>query len=162
LHTTPHAARLVKLPPEEQYAALELFRGDMLRHNLIAHLPEKANEQALHFDGLDWSGYVPFRLPDIVISRNRLPGKAAVLVNPANGDPELALPLDELELQLFNAIDNRRTIADILHLVVAERGKKADALLGRVRLVFEQLWWYDLIGGFISPSKYGAAEGANL
>ncbi len=161
LHTTPHVHRLAKLPPEEQYAALELFRGDMLRHNLVAHLPGKANEQALDFDGLDWPGYVPFRLPDIVISTNRLPGKAAVLVNPANGDPELALPLDELELQLFNAIDSRRTIADILHLVAAERGKMKDALHSRVRLVFEQLWWYDLIGGFISPSKCGVAEGAN-
>jgi SAM-dependent methyltransferase len=161
LHTTPHASRLAKLPPEEQYAALELFRGDMLRHNLVAHRPEKANEQALHFDGIDWSGYVPLRLPDIIISRNRLAGKAAVLVNPANSDPELALPVDELELQLFNAIDSRRAVADIIDLVAAERGKKADAIGARARLLFEQLWWYDLVGSFFSPSKCGSEERAN-
>jgi hypothetical protein len=122
---------------------------------------EKANEQALHFDGIDWSCYVPLRLPDIIISRNRLPEKAAVLVNPANGDPGLALPLDELELQLFNAIDSHRTIADILHRVAAESGKKKDAIGARARLLFEQLWWYDLVCGFILPFGRGPAEGAN-
>ena len=98
----------------------------------------------------------------IVITKNRLPGKAAVLINPANSDPELALPVDELELQIFNAIDSRRTIADIIQLVSAERGKKPDAIQGRARLLFEQLWWYDLVGGFILPFKCGPAEGANL
>jgi SAM-dependent methyltransferase len=161
LHTTPHASRLAKLTPEEQYAALELFRGDMLRHNLIAHLPEQAEEQALNFNGVDWQAYIPIRLPDILVSKNRLPGKAALLINPAHEDPELALPVDELELQIFNAIDSRRTIADIINLVAAERGKKADVLHGRACLVFEQLWWYDLVGGFISPSKCVATEGAN-
>jgi hypothetical protein len=83
------------------------------------------------------------------------------LVNPANDDPELALPVDEIELQLFNAIDSRRTIADILHLVAAESDKKKDAIGARASLLFEQLWWYDLVGGFISPSRCGPAEGAD-
>jgi hypothetical protein len=121
---------------------------------------EKANEQALHFDGIDWSCYVPLRLPDIIISRNRLPEKAAVLVNPANGDPGLALPLDELELQLFNAIDSHRAIADIIDLVAAERGKKPDAIHGRARMLFEQFWWYDLVGGFILPFECEPVQGA--
>ncbi len=83
------------------------------------------------------------------------------MANPANGDPELALPVDELELQLFNTIDSRRTIAGIIQLVAAERGKKPDAIHSRARLLFEQLWWYDLVGGFILPSKCGPTEGAN-
>ncbi len=133
----------------------------MLRHNLVAHHPEQAESQALDFSGGDWSSAIPLRLPDIAISKNRLPGKAAVLANPSNSDPELALPVDEQELWIFNAIDSRRTIADIIQLVSAERGKKPDAIQGRARLLFEQLWWYDLVGGFISPSKCGATEGAN-
>ena len=162
LHTTPHASRLAKLPSEEQYAALELFRGDMLRHNLVAHLPEQAEEQALSFSGDDWLNTIPLRLPDIVISRNRLPGKAAVLANPSNSDPELTLPVDELELQIFKAIDSRRTIAQIVDLVAAERSRKADAVQGRARLFFEQMWWYDLVGGFCLPFERESAEGANL
>ena len=162
LHTTPHASRLAKLPSEEQYAALELFRGDMLCHNLVAHLPEQAEGQALSFNDTGWLDYVPLRLPDIVITTDRLLGKAAVLANPSNSNPELTLPVDELELQIFESIDSRRTIAQIIDLVAAERRRKADAIHGRARLFFEQMWWYDLVGGFISPSKCGAAEGANL
>ena len=162
LHTTPHAPRLAKLPPAEQYAALELFRGDMVHHNLIACHADQAELQALDFSGGDWSSAIPLRLPEIVITKNRLPGKAAVLINPANSDPELALPVDELELQIFNAIDSRCTIAGITQLVSAECGKKPDAIRGRARLLFEQLWWYDLVGGFSLPFKCGPAEGANL
>ena len=37
LAATPHADRLAALPVREQYAALELFRGTMQRHSLIAY-----------------------------------------------------------------------------------------------------------------------------
>ena len=37
LAATPHASRLAMLPLPEQYAAVELFRGTMVRHNLIAY-----------------------------------------------------------------------------------------------------------------------------
>jgi SAM-dependent methyltransferase len=161
LHTTPHASRLAKLPPEEQYAALELFRGDMLRHNLIACYANQAESQALNFNEANWLGTVPLRLPDILVSKNRLPGKAAVLINPANEDPELALPVDELELQIFNAINSRRSIAEIISLVAAEQGQKPESIHNRSRLLFEQLWWYDLVGGFISLPRCGTTEGAN-
>jgi hypothetical protein len=161
LHTTPHAARLAKIAPEEQYAALELFRGDMLRHHLIACHADQAESQALNFGEGNWLGTVPLRLPEILVSKNRLPGKVAVLINPANVDLELALPMDELELQVFNAIDSRRTVAEIIQLAAAQLGKKPDAIQGKARLLFEQLWWYDLVGGFISPTKCGATEGAN-
>jgi SAM-dependent methyltransferase len=36
LAATPHAGRVAALPLKEQYAALELFRGTMLRHSLVA------------------------------------------------------------------------------------------------------------------------------
>jgi SAM-dependent methyltransferase len=161
LHTTPHAARLGRLPLEEQYAALELFRGDMLRHHLVAHLPGQEEEHTLSFNGASWLAYIPLRLPDILISKSDLPWKAAGLTNPANGDPELALSVDKLELLLFNTIDSRRTIADIIQLVAAEQGTKPDAIYSRARLFFEQLWWYDLVTGFILLSKCKPAENAS-
>ena len=70
--------------------------------------------------------------------------------------------MDELELQIFKAIDSRRTIAQIVDLVAAERSRKADAVQGRARLFFEQMWWYDLVGGFCLPFERESAEGANL
>jgi SAM-dependent methyltransferase len=160
LHTTPHARRLARLSPEKQYAALELFRGDMLCHNLVAHLPEQAQEQVVSFNSRDWQTYIPLHLPDILVSKNRLPGKAAVLLNPANENRELALPVDELELKIFNAINSRRTIAEIISLVAAEQGQKPDAIHNRSRLLFEQLWWYDLVGGFILPFEPGPEKEA--
>ena len=45
LARTPHAARLAMLPPREQYAAVELFRGTMLRHNLIVYRDDHAGHQ---------------------------------------------------------------------------------------------------------------------
>jgi SAM-dependent methyltransferase len=161
LHTTPHAVRLARLTPEEQYAALELFRGDMLHHNLVAYLPEQAREQAVCFDGTEWQDYIPIRLRDVIVSNDCLPGKAAVLVNPANSDQQLAFPVDELELQIFSAVDSRRTIADIIGLVAVKQNRNAGAVHARARLLFEQLWWYDLVGGFHLLSKCGPAEGAN-
>jgi hypothetical protein len=159
LHTTPHARRLAKLTTEEQYDALELFRGDLLRHDLVAHLPDRAQEQVVSFSGRDWQAYIPFRLPDIHVSKKRLPGKADILLNPANEDPELALPVDELELKIFNAIDSRRPIAEIISLVASEQGQKSEAIHNRSRLLFEQLWWYDLVGGFILPFESGPEKG---
>ncbi|MGE5376660.1 MAG: class I SAM-dependent methyltransferase [Bacteroidota bacterium] len=161
LHTTPHAARLRRLPLEEQYAVLELFRGDMLHHNLIAYIPGLEEERSLSFNGAGWLAYIPLSLPDILISKSDLPWKAAGLINPANGHPELALSVDELELQLFNAIDSRRSISGIIQLVAEERGTKPDAIYSRAQLFFEQLWWYDLVGGFILSAKCEPAEGTS-
>ncbi len=38
---TPHFSRLVDLPAEEQYAAIELFRGTMVRHAFVAYRSDR-------------------------------------------------------------------------------------------------------------------------
>ena len=92
---TPHAARLAKLPPQEQYAAVELFRGNMLRHSLIAYRDDQPGGKLPHFDGDDWLGYVPMRLPDTICVQERLPpGAAAVLINQTHTDTDLFLPVE--------------------------------------------------------------------
>ena len=48
----PHAARLVRLAPPLQYAAVELLRGTMTKHNLIAYRDDRpAMSQPIGFDG---------------------------------------------------------------------------------------------------------------
>ncbi len=51
----PHAARLVRLAPPLQYAAVELLRGTMTRHNLIAYRNDRpAMSQPIGFGGTAW------------------------------------------------------------------------------------------------------------
>ena len=74
LARTPHAARLANLPPREQYAAVELFRGTLLRHSLIVYRDDRPGDDRLpRFDADDWLAYTPLRLPETVAVRNGCP-----------------------------------------------------------------------------------------
>ena len=134
--SAPHAARLAALPARDQYAALELFRGTMVRHALVAYRKDQPNPAAVvTFDGDAWPGYTPVRLPDTLALRERLPpGAAAVLVNRSHTYNDLYLPIDAQRLRLYEAIDGRRSIAEICR----ERGDRAVA-----RAFFQQLWRWD-------------------
>ena len=51
----PQAARIARLPPAEQYAAVELFRGTMVRHSVIAYRDDGAGRRApIGFAGDAW------------------------------------------------------------------------------------------------------------
>ncbi len=142
---TPHAARLIKLPPREQFAAVELLRGNMLRHNLIVYRQDRPGSN--HQPWLDehfMSDYVPIRFPDTISLHNRLPaGAAAVLINQAHVDPDLILPVDNSELQLVKAIDGEHSIAEILNQVNQTCGKSHHYT--QARDLFERLFWYDQV-----------------
>jgi SAM-dependent methyltransferase len=128
----PHAQRLTALSPVEQYSAVELFRGTMVRHSVVAHRRDGAVTPVSFADDacLD---YVPIRVPDTICVRDRLPpGAAAVLINPAHTYSDLVLPIDALELLMFEAIDGTRCIGDI---VDDEKGRQ----------FFERLWRHDQI-----------------
>jgi SAM-dependent methyltransferase len=137
---TPHAARLLSLPPPLQYAAVELLRGTMTKHNFIAYRDDRLGEsQPITFDGDVWRGYVPLRLPWTLCIRDRVPpGSAAVLINRAHTYPDLALPIDETQQRVFAAIDGNRSIDEILR-------DTAGAGHERARRFIEQLWQYDQI-----------------
>ena len=114
LASTPHAARLAKLPLREQYAALELFRGAMLRHNLILYRHDHPDDLP-DFENPGWLAYVPIRLPDTVSVQKRLPpGAAAVLINQAHTDTDLFLPVNAIEKRFIDAMDGVLTIGQIL------------------------------------------------
>jgi SAM-dependent methyltransferase len=138
---TPHAARLLSLPPRLQHAAVELLRGTMSKHSLIAYRDDRVGEsQPISFDGDAWRGYVPLRLPWTLCIRERVPsGSAAVLINRAHTCPDLALPIDAAQERLFAAIDGNRSVGQILRMAAPVRG---EAHAGRF---FEQLWQYDQI-----------------
>lgn len=136
--STPHSARLTQLTPDEQFAAMELFRGTMARHSLIAYRNDSAaDDNAVTFDGDSWLDYVPIRLPNTVVVNERLPpGAAAVLINRSHTYTDLYLPVDAESFRLFGALDGTRSIARVCE-------SNDDKILART--LFERLWRWDQI-----------------
>ena len=139
LARTPHGAQLALLSPSEQYAAVELFRGTMIRHNVVAYRSDKpGGSRTIHFDGQRWLNYVPIRLPRTLCIDERAPaGKAAVLINQSHTYRDIVLPIDADEKRLIDAINGQISISEITKKV--SMGKK------RLRAFIERLWQYDQI-----------------
>ena len=91
----PQATRMSRLSLAEQYAAIELFRGTMVRHSLIAYRNDSAdNLQQISFAGDAWLEYVPIRVSDTICIQERLPpGAVAVLINQTHSYKDLFLPI---------------------------------------------------------------------
>jgi hypothetical protein len=62
-----------------------------------------------------------------------------VLLNRSHPNPDLTLAIDTREKRLFDAIDGRRCIAEIVEHV------RLDDAWPRARTFFEKLWWYDQV-----------------
>jgi SAM-dependent methyltransferase len=142
---TPHSARLAALPPREQYAAVELFRGTMVRHSLIAYRDDRPGDrQPLRFDDDRWHDYVPICLPETISVQKRLPpGAIAVLINQAHTDPDLYLAITAQEKRWHEAINGERTIDDIMHSTTTSDSRQRHR--ERAKAFFERLWWYDQV-----------------
>jgi SAM-dependent methyltransferase len=144
--STPHASRLAKLPEMAQYAALELFRGSMLRHSAILYRNDRPGGRRLpRFDGEDWLDYTPLRLSETISVRQKLPaGATAALINRSHTDPDLVLFVDATELRLVEAIDGQRTIASIIEHVTTSK-PAVHIEREQARSLFQRLWWYDQV-----------------
>ena len=140
LADSPHAARLAQIPVEEQYAAVELFRGTLTRHSVICYCDDSPDQaQPINFENYEWLSYIPHRLPrTISVEENLPPGAAAVLINQSHTYPDIYLPVNHEEKQLVEAIDGRRSITKIMECVPLRQ-------LDHVRSFFQKLWWYDQI-----------------
>jgi SAM-dependent methyltransferase len=140
----PQAARMKQLSREEQFAAIELFRGTMVRHSLVAYRNDSASaSQQLSFDGKTWLGYVPIRMPDTICVQDRLPARAtAVLINQTHTYRDLFLPIDSAEKQLFDAIDGNRSIGEIVEKTLPSSRRTN---LEVPRIFFERLSWHDQV-----------------
>jgi SAM-dependent methyltransferase len=133
----PDALRATTLPLVDQYAAAELFRGNMMRHSAIACRDDDAGVARISFDDDGWLGYIPIREPDTVIVRERLPpGAAAILINRAHSHTDIFLPVNSREKRLLEAIDGKRTIRELL---ASETERSA------ARSLFQRLWWHDQV-----------------
>ena len=134
----PHAARLGQLPLPEQHAAVELFRGTMLRHSAIVVRADGAGApRQPTFSNDGWQTFVPIRMPDTICVEENLPrGTAAVLINRNHTYRDIYMPIDAQEKRLVDAIDGTRTIADIA---------RTDEQLDVARLLFERLHWHDQV-----------------
>jgi SAM-dependent methyltransferase len=138
LASSPHQSRLLGLTAEAQYAAIELFRGTMVRHSAVAYRKDRPTQGAsVDFDGESWLGYTPIRLPDTLAVRERLPkGAVAVLINRNHTFTDLYLPIDARQERLLASVDGERTIEEICR----ERGDRNLA-----RDFFQQLWRWDQV-----------------
>lgn len=131
LSMVPHGARIEALPVEEQYAAVELFRGTITRHSFIAHRSDGIAASRVSFAGDEWQRYVPIRPDTVIAVEERLPdGAAAALLNRAHECSDLVLFVDENERRVFDAIDGVSSLGDI-----------ADA----EPEFFRRLWEHDLV-----------------
>jgi len=141
----PQAARIAQLPLEEQYAAVELFRGTMVNHSMILYRNDNPNgTQPVSFAGDAWLDYVPIRMSDTICVQERLPkGAAAVLINQNHTYRDLIMPIDSTEKRLFDAIDGNNSIRGIVRSTLASSQKESQ--LDIARIFFERLWWYDQV-----------------
>jgi SAM-dependent methyltransferase len=141
----PQAARIARLRLPDQYAAIELFRGTMIRHSVIAYGDERTTlAQQVDFSKDAWLDYVPIRMSDTICVQDRLPaGAAGVLINQTHTYKDLFLPIGSTEKQMFDAIDGVRRIGDIVEKVrpSANRHTQFDV----AHNLFQQLWWQDQI-----------------
>lgn len=139
----PHAGRLARLPPAEQYAAVELFRGSMTRHSVVVNRDDDPPEQWLYDpDDLALIDAVPIRLSQALTLKERLPeGAAAVLLNRSHTYSDLVVPIDSIEKRLVDSIDGRRSVSEI----AAGADLGLDDQRGRVAGFFRHLFRCDQI-----------------
>ena len=136
--TTPHASRLAALPEREQYIAMELWRGLMANHSFVVYRNDKNDQPKIHFNDERYLRYVPVRLPYTMCIQERLPpGIAAGLVNQTHLFDDLFILINAQEKQIFDAIDGRRSIAEIV--------EKVEGSSPVARDFFEKLWRYDQV-----------------
>jgi 2-polyprenyl-3-methyl-5-hydroxy-6-metoxy-1,4-benzoquinol methylase len=147
----PQADRLSRLSLAEQYAAIELFRGTMLRHSLVAYGDDGPSDSQISFAGVGWLEYVPIRMSETICVQERLPaGAAAVLINQSHTYRDLFLPIGPIEKQLFDAIDGNRSIREIAEETSSHTKQSVD--LEMTRTFFERLWWHDQVVFDASPT----------
>jgi SAM-dependent methyltransferase len=141
----PQAFRLKDLSVAEQYAAVELFRGTMVRHSAVVYRNDSpGGPQPVSFAGDAWLGYVPLRMPDTICVQERLPpGAAGVLINQTHAYRDLIIPIDSTEKRLFDAIDGNCSIGGIVERTLPSAQTKSQ--LDMTRTFFEKLWWYDQV-----------------
>ena len=137
---TPHASRLAELPERERFAAMELWRGLMANHSLVAYRTDADHDQRqIRFDDDEYLRYVPIRLPwTMCVTQNPPPGAAGLLINQTQVFPDLFLTVNVPQKNLYEAIDGQKNIAQIIEAV-----NESDPSIPQD--FFEKLWQHDQV-----------------
>jgi len=145
LSRIPQAKRIERLSPEDQYAAIELFRGTTIRHSVIVYDPESANlKEQVRLRAEASPSDIPVRTADTICVQDPLPpGAAGVLINRSHTYTDLILPIRRMERMWLDAIDGIRSIAEIAEICTAGSSPKTD--LESARGFFHRLWCYDQV-----------------
>jgi hypothetical protein len=119
----------------------------MLRHSLLLYRDDQPGGDALpRFDNDAWLSYIPIRLPETINAYQRLPpGAAAVLINQAHTDPDLAMPVGASELRIVEAIDGVRTVGEIVQKLSHSGVSTQRKLRQLAQRLFERLWRFDQV-----------------
>ena len=139
----PQTSRLRELSLVEQYAAVELFRGTMVRHSAIVYRSDRpAACTQVSFVEDACLDYVPVRMRDTICVRDRLPpGAEAVLINRTHTYADIVLAIDALEARLIEAVDGSRCLGQLVDDALPGHPRRFE----RGRQLFERLWLYDQI-----------------
>jgi hypothetical protein len=140
----PQALRMTELPAAEQFAAVELFRGTMVRHSVIVYRDDSPSPfQPVSFAGDAWLSYVPIRMSETICVQERLPaGAAGVLLNRNHTYTDLLMTIDAAEKHMFDATDGNRTIDQISETTLPSSRKQRQL---NACTFFERLWWHDQV-----------------
>jgi SAM-dependent methyltransferase len=139
------ALQITQLPVEEQYAAVELFRGTMVRHSAIVYRDDRPSDiYPISFTGNAWPRYVPIRMSDTICVQERLPaGAEAVLINRTHSYKDILMVVNPEEKRLFDAVNGTSTIGDILERTITTSPGPSHQEMART--FFERLWWHDQV-----------------
>jgi hypothetical protein len=142
----PQASQMAHLSLAEQYAAVELFRGTMVRHSMVVYRNDgQGGPQTVSFARDTWRDYVPIRMPDTICIQERLPpGAAAVLINRSHPCRDLFMSVSLTEKYWLDGIDGNRSIGDIVGDKSPFTSQRV-AQIDMARVFFERLWLYDQV-----------------
>jgi SAM-dependent methyltransferase len=141
----PQARDIARLPIQEQYAAIELFRGTMVRHSAVVYREDCVGSlKSVAFAGEGWPDYVPVPMSDTFCIQDRVPpGAAAVLINRTHANKDVFLVINAAEKQLLDAINGQRTIGEIVEATSPSESR--GAYFEAASSFFELLWWHDQV-----------------
>jgi hypothetical protein len=141
LAETPHSVRLAALPERDRYKLVEIWRGMISNHDFVAYRNDApAGELQVRFDDDSYLNYVPIRRTwtmCVTEAQQIPPGAAGVLINQTHMHPDIFLIVNELEKQIYEAIDGNRSIGAIVESVPDSSP--------RARHFFEKLSEYDQV-----------------
>jgi len=132
LAQTPHHAKLKTLAINQQYAATELFRGNIHIHTFIAKaLPAPP---VIHWESDQWKTWVPIRMRGVTVQTEGLPaGALASLQQSGHLFPVPSVLLTQDNVAMYQAIDQGETLGEI--------SKKHP----QTRDFFKMLWDFDQV-----------------